>query len=192
MITLHDARLTSQGWQTFVGFTKGSLKLEDVVSALRTMEQPDLKFAVGGEGTAGHFVDTSPVGGSVGVDGTDHFAGELNLSNVVRGAFRSAHIGYWMDEDRAGNGYIPEALVMACRFAFEEIDLHRVQVSIVPRNTRSRRVVEKLEFRCEGLAERYLEIDGVWEDHLRFAMTAEEWCLRRTALAATWLKPSDN
>jgi ribosomal-protein-alanine N-acetyltransferase len=128
----------------------------------------------------------------VGVDGTDHFAGEVNLSNVVRGAFRSAHIGYWMDEDRAGNGYIPEALVMACRFAFEEIDLHRVQVSIVPRNTRSRRVVEKLEFRCEGLAERYLEIDGVWEDHLRFAITAEEWCLRRTVLAATWLKPSGN
>jgi len=65
-------------------------------------------------------------------------------------------------------------------------------VSIVPRNTRSRRVVEKLEFRCEGLAERYLEIDGVWEDHLRFAITAEEWCLRRTVLAATWLKPSGN
>ena len=126
----------------------------------------------------------------VGDDGGDGFAGELNLSNVVRGAFRSAHVGYWMDEDMAGNGYIPEALVVACRFAFEEIDLHRLQVSIVPRNTRSRRVVEKLDFRCEGLAERYLEIAGVWEDHLRFAITAEEWCLRRTVLAATWLGSS--
>ena len=116
------------------------------------------------------------------------FAGELNLANVVRGAFRSAHVGYWMDEDRAGNGYIPEALVALCRFAFEEVDLHRVQVSIVPRNTRSRRVVEKLEFRCEGLAERYLEIAGVWEDHLRYAMTAEEWCVRRAELVGSWLE----
>ena len=80
--------------------------------------------------------------------------------------------------------------MVACRFAFEEIDVHRLQVSIVPRNVRSRRVVEKLDFRCEGLAERYLEIAGVWEDHLRFAITAEEWCLRRTALAATWLGSS--
>ena len=134
-----------------------------------------------------------PVGGSTG-DGDDGtpggvsgFAGELNLSNVVRGAFRSAHVGYWMDECQAGNGYIPEALTVACRFAFEEVDLHRLQVSIVPRNVRSRRVVEKLEMRCEGLAERYLEIDGAWEDHLRFAITAEEWCVRRHALGAAWL-----
>ncbi len=116
------------------------------------------------------------------------FAGELNLSNVVRGAFRSAHVGYWMDEDRAGNGYIPEAMVALCRFAFDEVDLHRIQVSIVPRNARSRRVVEKLEFRCEGLAERYLEIAGVWEDHLRYAMTAEEWCVRRADLVGSWLE----
>ena len=115
------------------------------------------------------------------------FAGEINLSNVVRGAFRSAHVGYWMDEARAGHGYIPEALVAVCRFAFDELDLHRLQVSIVPRNARSRRVVEKLEFRCEGLAERYLEIAGVWEDHLRYAVTAEEWCVRRAELVGVWL-----
>ena len=120
--------------------------------------------------------------------GSESFIGEMNLSNVVRGAFRNATVGYWVDQDRAGNGYIPESLVVACRFAFEEIDLHRLQVSIVPRNTRSRRVVEKLEFRCEGQAERYLEINGVWEDHLRFAITAEEWFERRADLCGTWLE----
>ena len=57
------------------------------------------------------------------------------------------------------------------KFAFEEVLLHRLQVSIVPRNRSSRRVVEKLDLRCEGLAERYLEINGVWEDHLRYAIT---------------------
>ncbi|MBH99403.1 MAG: hypothetical protein CL467_02230 [Acidimicrobiaceae bacterium] len=115
------------------------------------------------------------------------FVGELNLSNVVWGAFRNAHVGYWMDESRAGCGLIPESMVTACRFAFEEIELHRLQISIVPRNRRSRRVMEKLEFRCEGLAERYLEINGIWEDHLRYAVTAEEWRLRRDELTAVWL-----
>jgi ribosomal-protein-alanine N-acetyltransferase len=113
--------------------------------------------------------------------------GEINLNNVVRGAFQSAHVGYWVDERQAGNGYTPEALVALARFAFVDQGLHRIQVSIVPRNTASRRVAEKLDLRCEGLAERYLEIDGVWEDHLRFAMTAEEWTVRADELAAAWL-----
>lgn len=113
--------------------------------------------------------------------------GEINLSNVIRGAFRNAHVGYWIDEAQAGNGYVPEALVAAARFAFEEVGLHRLQVSIVPSNNRSRRVVEKLDLRCEGLAERYLEINGVWEDHLRFALTSEEWADRADALCREWL-----
>jgi ribosomal-protein-alanine N-acetyltransferase len=113
--------------------------------------------------------------------------GEMNLSNVVRGAFQNAHVGYWIDRDHAGHGYTPEALVVAARFAFEDIGLHRLQVSIVPRNRSSRRVVEKLDLRCEGLAERYLEINGVWEDHLRYAMTFEEWRARAKELSADWL-----
>lgn len=119
------------------------------------------------------------------------FAGELNFNNLVLGAFRSGHVGYWVDEVQAGHGYVPEALVVLCRFAFDELDLHRLQISIVPRNSQSRRVMEKLEFRCEGLAERYLEIAGVWEDHLRYAVTAEEWCVRRADLVREWLSPSN-
>ena len=68
--------------------------------------------------------------------------------------------------------YIAEAVVVLMRFAFEQLQLHRLEICIVPRNANSRRVVEKLDVRCEGLAERYLEINGVWEDHLRFAITA--------------------
>ena len=124
----------------------------------------------------------------LGEHGSEALIGEMNLSNVVRGAFRSAHVGYWVDQDQAGNEYIPESLIVVCRFAFEEIDLHRLQVSIVPRNARSRRVVEKLGLRCEGQAERYLEINGIWEDHLQFAITAEEWCERRADLCGTWLE----
>ena len=73
------------------------------------------------------------------------------------------------------------------RFAFEELRLHRVQISIIPRNTNSRRVVEKLNIRDEGIAVRYLEINGTWEDHVRYAITAEEWTDRRSELSAAWL-----
>jgi ribosomal-protein-alanine N-acetyltransferase len=116
-----------------------------------------------------------------------HFAGEINLSIVQRGPFQSAYVGYWIDEALAGNGYMPEALVCVCRAAFEELHLHRVQISIIPRNTPSRRVVEKLKIRDEGIAQRYLEINGTWEDHIRYAMTVEEWEERREELLQTWV-----
>lgn len=120
----------------------------------------------------------------------DSLAGEVNLSSVQRGASQSAVVGYWMDHRRAGRGYMPEAVVTVARWAFGELRLHRLEVAIIPRNQRSRRVVEKLGLRCEGLAERFLEINGVWEDHLRFAVTAEEWQERGPGLVAEWLVDS--
>ena len=78
--------------------------------------------------------------------------------------------------------------MVVLKFAFEELHLHRLQVSIVPRNNSSRRVVEKLDLRCEGLAEKYLEINGIWEDHLRYAMTVEEWEMRKKEMALNWLE----
>jgi ribosomal-protein-alanine N-acetyltransferase len=108
----------------------------------------------------------------------ERFCGEINLNNVVRGAFQSAHVGYWVDEALAGQGLVPEGLVGVLGFAFDDLGLHRVQIAIIPRNASSRRVVEKLGIREEGVALRYLEIDGVWEDHLRYAITTEEWSQR--------------
>ncbi len=115
------------------------------------------------------------------------FAGEINLSALQRGPFQNAYVGYWIDRELAGNGYVPESLVVLFRFAFEELDLHRLQISIIPRNAASRRVAEKLGLREEGLAVRYLEINGRWEDHLRFALTAEEWAERRGRYLRDWL-----
>jgi ribosomal-protein-alanine N-acetyltransferase len=115
------------------------------------------------------------------------FVGEINLNSVQRGPFQNAYVGYWIDEAHAGNGYVPEAVVVLAKFAFEDQALHRLQISIVPRNARSRRVVEKLGLRDEGIAKRYLEINGVWEDHVRYALTADEWATRRDELTATWL-----
>jgi len=117
------------------------------------------------------------------------FAGEINLNGVQRGPFQSAYVGYWIDESCAGQAYVPEALVVLARHAFDELGLHRLQVAIIPRNEPSRRVVEKLELREEGVAVRYLEINGVWEDHVRYAITAEEWRDRREQLMKDWIQP---
>lgn len=84
-------------------------------------------------------------------------------------------MGYWIDERVAGQGLMPESLVVVLDYCFETLRLHRVEVNIIPRNSSSKRVVEKVGIRCEGVAERYLEIDGAWEDHARYAITVEEW-----------------
>ncbi|MET0729537.1 MAG: GNAT family protein [Acidimicrobiales bacterium] len=116
-----------------------------------------------------------------------HFAGEINVSIVQRGPFQSAYVGYWIDEAHAGQGLMPEALVCVCNAAFDQMHLHRLQISIIPRNMASRRVVEKLDIRDEGVAQRYLEINGQWEDHIRYAITVEEWDQRREDLFARWI-----
>ncbi len=117
----------------------------------------------------------------------DRFSGEITLSSIQRGPFQSAFIGYWVDRALAGQGLVPEAVVVTLRFAFETLGLHRVEISIIPRNHASRRVVEKLDLRLEGVASGLLEIDGRWEDHARYAITTEEWQVRRDGLLAAWL-----
>jgi ribosomal-protein-alanine N-acetyltransferase len=116
----------------------------------------------------------------------DRFAGEMNLSGIQRGPFQNGFIGYWIDEAMAGHGYTPEAAAVLLRFAFEDLGLHRLQVAIIPRNTASRRVVAKLGLREEGIAERLLEINGVWEDHVCYAVTSEEWDELRKLYEQDW------
>jgi len=117
----------------------------------------------------------------------DHFAGEVNLNSVARGALQGGTVGYWIDQARAGHRYVAEAVVVLARFSFEQLHLHRLEICIVPRNRNSRRVMEVLAIREEGVALRYLEINGTWEDHMRFGITAEEWQARRDEFAAAWL-----
>jgi [ribosomal protein S5]-alanine N-acetyltransferase len=102
------------------------------------------------------------------------FAGQLTVGSIVWGSARSAQVGYWIDEACAGRGVIPTALAMAMDHCFFVIGLHRVEATIRPENHASRRVVEKLGFREEGLRRRCLHIDGAWRDHLCYAMTVED------------------
>ena len=111
----------------------------------------------------------------------------MTLSSILRGPFQNGSIGYWIDKDVACEGLIPESVVVVLRFAFETLRLHRVEVAIIPRNAASRRVVEKLGLRSEGVALGFLEINGEWEDHVRYAITAEEWEARAEELLGAWV-----
>lgn len=101
-------------------------------------------------------------------------AGRIRLSNVFRGVWRNANVGYYVDQERGGRGIATEALRLVCRFAITDAELHRVQAGVMPDNERSIRVLEKAGLRREGLALRYLLINGAWRDHYLYAITAEE------------------
>ena len=96
--------------------------------------------------------------------------GDLALNNIIRGAFLSCHLGYKMDQRELSKGYMTEAVRRALVYAFDDLKLHRVEANIIPRNQPSRRVVTKLGFEEEGLARKYLKINGVWEDHIHYVI----------------------
>jgi ribosomal-protein-alanine N-acetyltransferase len=102
------------------------------------------------------------------------FVGQLTVGSIVWGSARSAQVGYWIDESYAGRGIIPTVLALALDHCFFAVGLHRVEATIRPENQASRRVVEKLGFREEGLRRRSLHIDGAWRDHICYALTVED------------------
>lgn len=105
----------------------------------------------------------------------DELAGVINLSEIVRGVFRSAYLGYYAFVPFAGRGYMRRGLQAVVSRAFRKLRLHRLEANIQPGNETSRQLVARLGFRCEGYSPRYLKIAGRWRDHERWAMTAEEW-----------------
>jgi [ribosomal protein S5]-alanine N-acetyltransferase len=109
-----------------------------------------------------------------GVTYDDRLVGQLTAVNIVRGAFDSTQIGYWIDKEVAGRGVMTTAVALAVDHCFTAVGLHRVQIDIRPENVPSRRVVEKLGFRQEGYFVRYLDIDGAWRDHVGYALTRED------------------
>jgi ribosomal-protein-alanine N-acetyltransferase len=109
------------------------------------------------------------------MDEGDRIIGRVALSNVVRGPWQNATLGYWIDHRAGGRGHASRAVRLVLQYAFDHAGLHRVQPAIIPRNAASLRVAEKVGFRHEGRAERYLKINGVWEDHEIFALTVEDW-----------------
>lgn len=109
---------------------------------------------------------------AVSYDG--RLAGQLTVASITRGSLNSGFAGYWVDEAVAGRGVMATSLALVVDHCFTEVSLHRMEVNIRPENVASRRVVEKLGFREEGLRKRYLHIDGAYRDHLAYALTVED------------------
>jgi len=103
-------------------------------------------------------------------------AGFFNLGEIVRGVFQNAYASWSVSAEAAGQGYGTEGVGALLDLAFSErgLGLHRVQANIIPRNERSLRLAERVGMRREGIALRYLRIDGAWQDHVMYAKTAEE------------------
>lgn len=92
--------------------------------------------------------------------------GAIGLSNVVWDAFRSAFLGYKLDQSFINNGYMSKAVEMLVQYAFEELQLHRIEANVMPKNKASLKVLEKNAFINEGISKDYLQINGKWEDHI--------------------------
>jgi ribosomal-protein-alanine N-acetyltransferase len=101
--------------------------------------------------------------------------GAVNLSEIVRGVFQNAYLGYWIGAPFVRRGYMREGLALALEHAFSALRLHRLEANIQPANTASIGLVESLGFRREGFSPRYLKIGGRWRDHERWAILSEEW-----------------
>ena len=100
--------------------------------------------------------------------------GQVSAGNVVRGSFNSCYLGSWIDGRVAGRGIATLAVALVTDHCFGAARLHRVEANVRPENAASRRLLEKLAFRAEGLHRNYLLIDGLYRDHLGYALTAEE------------------
>ena len=105
--------------------------------------------------------------------------GVFNFSEIVRGAFQSAYLGYYGFAEHAGQGYMSEGLALVLRVGFGALRLHRIEVNVQPANTPSISLVRRGGFTREGYSRRYVKIAGRWRDHERWALLVEDWRIGR-------------
>ena len=106
-------------------------------------------------------------------DGGD-LVGIFTISQIVRGYFQSAYLGYYANAEHAGKGLMAEAMMLVLDHAFGPLALHRLEANIQPGNAPSIALARGAGFRLEGYSPRYLLIGGRWRDHERYAITADE------------------
>lgn len=108
-------------------------------------------------------------------DVSGSIAGVFNLSEIVRGCFQNAYLGFYAVEGFDGQGYMSAGLKLILDEAFNTLKLHRIEANVQPDNTKSLNLIGANGFRKEGYSPRYLNIDGEWRDHERWAITIEDW-----------------
>ncbi|MDS0527276.1 GNAT family N-acetyltransferase [Clostridium sp. SHJSY1] len=108
-----------------------------------------------------------------GIFKNERLIGKLKISNIVNGIFKSATIGYSIDKNEQGNGYMKETVKLAIKYAFEELQLHRLEASALVENTKSQNVLKACGFKELGINEQYLFINGKWRDHITYYITSK-------------------
>ncbi|NRS48615.1 GNAT family N-acetyltransferase [Brevibacillus sp. HB2.2] len=106
--------------------------------------------------------------------GQDEIIGEVILSEVVRVNLQSCWIGYFLDKEHNGKGYMTEAVKLVVDYAFDTLGLHRLEAGVMPHNIGSIKVLLKAGFHKEGIAKKNVKINGRWEDHQTLAIVKEE------------------
>ena len=102
--------------------------------------------------------------------------GTISYSNIIKGCFSSCSLGYKLDNEETGKGYMKEALELTIPFVLKHYDLHRIEANIMPSNTPSLNLIKSFNFEEEGLAKKCLRINGRWEDHIRMALINDFIC----------------
>ena len=100
--------------------------------------------------------------------------GVLNISQITRGVFQNGYLGFYTFAPFAGQGFMSEGLSLVQQTAFEHLKLHRLEANIQPENRKSIKLIQKANFRREGFSPKYLQINGIWRDHERYALTVED------------------
>lgn len=99
----------------------------------------------------------------------DRLLGAITLDNIRRGPSQSGTLGYWIGESHARQGYMREAIPAMVHYAYDRLDLSRIEAACLPSNAASRGLLEKCGFKYEGVAQSYLQIDGRWRTHVLYA-----------------------
>ncbi len=107
-------------------------------------------------------------GAHFGIYKAEKMIGRIRIYNIVHGVFKSAFIGYSMDEQYQGNGYMKEAVSLVVTYAYEELGLHRIEATTLVDNEKSQRVLKACGFNELGICKEYLHINGKWRDHVIF------------------------
>ena len=105
---------------------------------------------------------------------TGDVVGIVNVSDMILGNFRSAHLSYYAFAGHEGKGLMAEGVRWVVPYAFDRLGLHRLEANVQPDNEPSRRLVRACGFRLEGFSPNYLTVDGAWRDHERWAITTED------------------
>jgi RimJ/RimL family protein N-acetyltransferase len=108
-------------------------------------------------------------------DSVGNIAGVFNISEIVRGVFQNAFLGFYVVADYAGKGYMSAGLKLVLAKTFSDLELHRIEANIQPENIQSIQLIKKNGFRYEGFSPRYLKIDNQWSGHEHWAMTVEDF-----------------